>query len=539
VTDAAAPTLLGELGTTVAAGATSGFLDVATNDAGTIAVTAMGGLGIWVIDLGDPRAPVVRGTYDTPGMAYAVAVNAAGTLAYVADGLQGLKVVSLANPSAPTLVSTLGVTGILQDITVSGGVAYVIDQTGRLVTIDVATPSAPRQLGALVLGRYAFNVAVDGTRAIVHDAISGISYLEVIDIGAPATPALLGSVALGASGTVKGLALDGGRAYVADKAQGLKIYDITSAPTWRSTVRDTFASRRVALGNGITIVAGTDLATNTARLQVIDADDPTAPRVVGQLPTTVVAGSTSGFLDLAAQGNRIVAAMGSAGIWVIDATVANAPVVQGKYDTPGIAYAVALNASGTVAYVADGLQGLKIVNLSNPATPTLAASLAVSGIQQDVAASGSIAYLVDQTGRLVTVDVASSTAPRQLGALSLGRYAFNVAVDGTRAVVHDAINGIAYLDVIDVGAPATPTLIASVASGASGTVKGLGLAGDRLYVAASAEGLKIYDLASPTAPRLVGTGFVVGGAMDLATDGVRVAIADSVSTLSIVDLFAR
>jgi hypothetical protein len=314
---------------------------------------------------------------------------------------------------------------------------------------------------------------------------------------------------------------------------------VLGTPTWQSTVQDDFASRHVAVAGTVTVVAGSDLATNTARLQVIDAADPTAPRIASEMPTSVVAGTTSGFLDIATVGSRAVTAMGSAGIWVVDVSMTSTPIVRGTYDTPGVAYAVALNSAGTIAYVADGLQGLKIVSVSTPTAPTLLGSLAVSGIQQDIAVVGNVVYLVDQTGRLVTVDVSTPSAPRQLGALTLGRYAFNVAVDGTRAVVHDAINGIAYLDVIDVSAPATPALLGSVASGASGTVKGIALSGGRLYVAGSAEGLKIYDLATPSAPRLVGTGYIVGSAMDVTTNGVTASVADSVSTLSIVDLFVN
>jgi hypothetical protein len=539
VSTMASPIVRGWLPTSVAAGTTSGFLDVATNSTGSLAVTAMGSQGLWVVDLGNPAAPALRGSYDTPGMAYAVALNGTGTIAYVADGLQGLKIVSISNPSAPTLLGSLALSGIQQDIVVIGTVAYVLDQTGRLATVDVSTPSAPRQLGSLVLGRYAFNLAVEGTRAVVHDAINGVAYLDSIDVSNLAAPTLLGSVALGASGNVKGLSLSGGRVYVADKVQGLKIYTVQGTPTWQSTVQDDFASKHVSVASAVTAVVGVDVATSFARLQLIDAADPTAPHVVSEMPTSVAAGTTSGFLDIASNGTRAVTAMGSAGIWVVDLANTAAPVVRGTYDTPGIAYAVAMNSTGSLAYVADGLQGLRIISLANPSAPTLAGSLAVSGIQQDIAVVGNTVYLVDQTGRLVTVDVSTPSAPRQLGALTLGRYAFNVASDGSRAVVHDAINGVAYLDVIDVSNPATPALLGSVASGASGTVKGLALAGGRLYAAASTEGLKIYDISIPSAPRLIGSGYTVGGAMDVTINGNFVSLADSVSTLSIVDLFTN
>src|SRR5262245_59724435 len=45
------------------------------------------------------------------------------------------------------------------------------------------------------------------------------------------------------------------------------------------------------------------------------------------------------------------------------------PALLGHYDTPDQALEVAV--SGTVAYVADRISGLQIIDISNPASPTL------------------------------------------------------------------------------------------------------------------------------------------------------------------------
>jgi hypothetical protein len=529
----ATPSVVGELATTLPA---AGFFDVAMNGTGTLAVTAMGGAGIWAIDLTNPAAPVVRGTYDTPGIAYAVALNSAGTLAYVADGSGGVRIVSVSNPSAPSLVGAVAVSGIQRDIAVQSTIAYVIDQMGRLVTFDVSTPSAPRQIGALVLGRYAYNVAVEGSLAVVHDANS-TAYLDVINISSPTNPVVIGSIAVDAGGAVKGVALSGGRAYVADGTSGLRVYDLGTTPSLRSEVQDDFASTHLATTGTLSVVTGADMPTNTARFQIVNGADPTLPRIIGELATTLPA---AGFFDVAINdaATLAVTAMGGAGIWVIDITNRAAPFVRGSYDTPGIAYAVAVNGTGSLAYVADGSGGIKILSLANPSAPALAGSLAVSGIQRDIAVQGAVAYLADQMGRLVTIDVATPSAPRQLGAVALGRYVFNVAVEGTRAIVHSA-NSTAYVDVVDVASPATPVTLGSVAVDAAGAIKGIALAGGRAYVAASSQGVKVYDLATPSAPRLSASAETVGDAMDITVEGGTASVADSTSTVSIIDLFAN
>jgi hypothetical protein len=74
--------------------------------------------------------------------------------------------------------------------------------------------------------------------------------------------------------------------------------------------------------------------------------------------------------------------------------------------------------------------------------------------------------------------------------------------------------------------------------GPVGTAKGLDVAGGRAYVAAANQGLRIYDLANPSAPALLGVGYTAGDAYDVAVGGSAACVADFPATLSVVDLFA-
>ena len=149
--------------------------------------------------------------------------------------------------------------------------------------------------------------------------------------------------------------------------------------------------------------------------------------------------------------------------------------------------------------------------------------------------------MANQQGQLITVDVTTPSAPRLLAAVTASGYAFNVAVDGTWAIVNTAdINNVAHLDVFNVSAPASPVLVSSVAvaNTSAATVKGIALIGIHAYVATTTQGLKIYDLSTPTNPLLFGAGYTLGNAIDVAVAGPWLGVADSVSTISIVDLFA-
>ncbi len=59
-------------------------------------------------------------------------------------------------------------------------------------------------------------------------------------------------------------------------------------------------------------------------------------------------------------------ALAGTGIRVLAITNAAVSTVLGSYNKPGWAYAVALGSTGALAYVADGLGHLQIVNISTP-----------------------------------------------------------------------------------------------------------------------------------------------------------------------------
>jgi hypothetical protein len=242
-TDPKNPGIVGQLSTTTPIYDASAFKDVALTSDGTIAVVASGLQGIRVIDVSVPSAPTQIGSYNTPGTAYGVTLNSAGTIAYVADGSSGLQILSLSNPRSPALLGSKTVSGTtMKDVALAetSRMAYLSDQNGRLITIDVSTASSPILKNSTYLsGGSGQQIAVDelqGTLAVI-ELYSGTASLEIFNIADnPAAPAKDGYVAVGPDDT-GGVALIGGYAYVAAASEGLKKYNSTGAPVWRSTVQ--------------------------------------------------------------------------------------------------------------------------------------------------------------------------------------------------------------------------------------------------------------------------------------------------------------
>jgi hypothetical protein len=527
VSNATSPQILGELTTALTPSLTSGFLDIALNGAGTLAIGAMGSSGIWVIDVSNRANPVVVGTYNTPGTAHAVAVD--GTRAYVADGTGDLLILSFSNASQPSFVGSMSISGYQQAIDVAGGWAYLASSGGALSVVDVSTPSSPSWRGSAPISGSGREVAVSGSRLAVFSTASGGNVVDILNVSTPSTPQILGQLDL-VDG--RGVGIAAGFAYAADGSDGLKIYDVQPfTPSPDGAYMDPFEGSAIDASGGVAVVAGEEVATGKAILRVVDAA-ASEPRVLGELTTNLTSSLTSGFLDVELDGGQTlaIAAMGSSGVWVIDVSNRSNPYVRGSYNTPGTAHSVAVN--GTHAYVADGTGDLQVLSFANPGQPSLVGSLSVSGYQQGIAVLGGWAYLASSGGALSVVDVSTPSSPSWRGSIPLSGSGRQVQADGSRVAVFATASGGNVVDILDVSNPAVPEDL-----GQLDLVDGQGveLSGGYAYAADGTEGLKIYDV-SGAAPVFVTSVATAGDAMDVAVDGLEACVADSKATLDVIDL---
>ena len=70
---------------------------------------------------------------------------------------------------------------------------------------------------------------------------------------------------------------------------------------------------------------------------------------------------------------------------------------------------------GTTAFVSDGLAGLAILDVADPATPKLLGRVTTGGQARGLALDGRIAYVAAGSAGLVVVDVSTLAAPRVIG----------------------------------------------------------------------------------------------------------------------------
>jgi hypothetical protein len=125
--------------------------------------------GLYVFDVTDPTAPVLRSHLE-PGL-WARGVASKGDVVYLAvsmaKGSSELFVIDLADPSRPEVVTRVETAGVAQRITVSGNRLYVADREAGLRVYDVQVPTEPLLVGRVRTRGHAVEVvASDGLVAV-------------------------------------------------------------------------------------------------------------------------------------------------------------------------------------------------------------------------------------------------------------------------------------------------------------------------------------------------------------------------------------
>ena len=129
--------------------------------------------GVAVVDLTNPAAPVIIGTYTSAGAARHIDV--AGATLAVANGSNGISFLDVSTPSLPRLIASQPVPGSAWSVALSRGAMYVATELGLTAIGKVATPP--------ILNELLLTVTATATTATVQgaaDALTGITPITVV-----------------------------------------------------------------------------------------------------------------------------------------------------------------------------------------------------------------------------------------------------------------------------------------------------------------------------------------------------------------------
>jgi hypothetical protein len=281
----------------------------------------------------------------------ALDVQFQGTRAYVVGSGQSLAIYDVRDPLAPVPEGVLSADWSGTRLEVIGHYVYVAAGEAGLRVVDVSQSGVPVEVTAYVPpGGTVSGVQVDATRAFLAAGAAGV---QLLDISNPLAPALLG-VWKGAS-PVRAVDFTGDLACVVEADEIVTV-------DWSSPGQPRALGRYGTGGNDIRMVGQHAFVATGTGLDILDVSDPETPVQTGSYT-----GSLVPALAIEVVSSTAYLALGDHGVEVIDVQDLAQPALS--WHPPGVGYCHTVRSVGQVLYLANGEEGLAILDGSQPDRP--------------------------------------------------------------------------------------------------------------------------------------------------------------------------
>jgi hypothetical protein len=421
------------------------------------------GSEVAIVSFAVPDSPTVLAELQAPLRVSNVALKDTFLLVGVGSGVD---VWNIAIPSAPSYCERIDAP--VSDLCVQDSLLCTVG-SDSFRTFVVTDPTNPRRLG--VCFAPGSGVAVSGNKAVVYY----FDYTTVVDISDPAHPASAGTYGAFALG----LAMRGNT--------------VCANVVW-NTLGDHF------------------------RYETWDISNPSSIRRLGSIDSV-------GGYDIHWDG-PLAFVSGYYYNWdftIVDMSDSAHPSVVSTCATPGDGWGVWADWTSDWAYVAD-YTGLTAVNISNLNQPVVDTCIMKANSAVDVCVDGGIAYVADYIAGMKIVDVSDPTRPQELAGVD--------TTESQRSVVEAVVarDSFAYMGwpnwthllAVDVSNPAHPVKVGKCDS--INLPEAMKLRDSLLYIAARMR-FWVVNVARPREPVLVGSCVIQG-------TGVDVVLSDTLAYVS-------
>ena len=278
------------------------------------------------------------GRFPTPGSARGVYVS--GDYAYVSCWTEGLYIINISNPANPSLAAHLSTSpGQAWDTHIEGDYAFVADDlNGGLQVINVSDPYHPVLAGSYDTPGWAYNLVVDSPYVYMADGYTGS--FQILNVSNPSNPTFLSY--FDTHGWARGIFVTDTLAYIANGNAGMEIvniHDPANPQFWGSCCNDSYRS-------AISVYVSGDYAylADYDRVLFLDISNP------NNIETVYTYDLSLSPLNLSVVGNYLYIANAEWGLRMLDISNPSSPSFVGSYNTPGNAWHVFVD---NYVYVAD------------------------------------------------------------------------------------------------------------------------------------------------------------------------------------------
>jgi hypothetical protein len=385
----------------------------------------------------------------------------------------------------PNSISPPSVGGFASD----GRYLYLLANT-TLLTYDLTT-FPPSQVGLIQVGNGVFSSpTIVENLLFLPEANFEEPTSQVFDISTP-QPVLLTQLNIGSVLSWSGSTL------IADSgtgASGIAVVDISSQqPKVVGTSFDYVDSQYTATLDGSYMFS----TEGEGGLAIYDVSEP-GGLLASYLATPNVAVPASPVFAQTANSENLYFAVANAAVdggGVLDYDLSTTPPSPVGGFSTGSSLCQALAISGSYLYTGT-IDSLRVLDVSNPASPTQVDSLA-GGISA-LATTGNTLFAGTVNNQLVVYSLSQPSSPTKQATLSLPGLPIEFAVSGNLLLIADSTGG---LLIYNIATPNAPVLLSQTLPSTS--VTDVAVDGNLALLAAWEAGLVITDITNPATPQII------------------------------------
>ena len=465
---------------------------------GSIAYVASGKNGFYVLDVSDrseePDIPIL-GQNSFPDDANQIEV--VDDYVFVADDRNGLR--SFGSPLKFNFQNqgTASSKGNFEAVNVNGKYAYVAAGDAGIRVVNVSEKTAPISvLFTDPVGDYATALDIHNDNMYVTYRSAGLKEYNIAEN--PEKP-ILTDVEVAISGEANDVIVKGQYAYVAAGSAGLQIVDLASniANPQIYAVETPGTAHSVFLFGDYAYVAD-----GGSGFQAIKITDPTKP----EPPQTVNTPGDAVSIFVSKQTNSsevertyAFVADGSNGLYIVDVSDLNKPVQVATFKTDASVQDVIVQ--GKTAFLAERNQGLLVLDISTINAPKLKGSQDTPGKAIGLyLGENELAYVADGDRGLRIIDFQDQTKPQEIGFLDVPKRIDVLVTQNPYGYMVDGDKGMWVLDLND---PRSPVPLSNYTT--PGQAKNLTVVGSYAYIADGTSGLQVVNISNPQKPVLAGS----------------------------------
>jgi hypothetical protein len=201
-----------------------------------------------------------------------------------------------------------------------------------------------------------------------------------------------------------------------------------------------------------------------------------------------------------------------------------------EHNTSGIARDVCVVQD--IAYIADGVEGLCILDISDPYAPIETGRLRTRRNTRVIEVVGGFAYMAIDTDGLTVIDISDSTNPLALGSNTTPSQPADMALAGDYAYVADRNLG---LVIIDISETLTPMVVDTYPDTGALEAVAIAISGSTACIAVGTE-LHLLDIADPHATSFISSVEIGDTVIGVGVQGEYAYVVTYSGTFSVVDI---